>query len=123
MIFPCPKPLPQAPEKKERARPQRDRALEAWALAVKARSGHSCEMAGVQHRCSAILEAHHIFFRSTHPKLRLDPENGLALCHVAHDLVHRARWFRPHFRAWFDAHFPGRRERLQAKAIAQRALP
>jgi hypothetical protein len=118
-----PKPLPQEPKKKglrptDRAE-SKDRALEAWKREVKARAGNVCEMAGLHHRCASLLDAHHILSRGAHPRLALDLENGVALCRNAHDLVHRSRWFKPYFKAWVDEKFPGRRERLLAKAASR----
>lgn len=125
MLHPCPKPLPAEPKRKGGRRTERawvkDLALDAWKLAVKATAG-GCEMAGLHHRCAGPLHAHHVLTRGARPLLTLDLENGVALCGRAHDLVHRARWFRPHFWAWFFERYPGRREALLAKAAKEGRL-
>ena len=38
--------------------------------------------------CGGPLDCHHIAQRSTHPHLRLDPENFLMICRRHHDAVH-----------------------------------
>lgn len=127
MIYPCPKPLPRQPEKKEpapktAAAKAYDRAMDAWTAEVKARAGTVCEMAGVQHRCWGFLDAHHVIGKGARPRLALDLENGVSLCRGAHDGVHRTRWFKAVFWTWFNTKYPGRRERLMAKAIRERRL-
>jgi len=123
-IYPQPKPLPKGPEPKERktARQKADPVLDAWKVHIKSRVGHVCEMAGLQHRCWGDLDAHHVIGKGSHPRMKVDQENGVALCRGAHDLFHKTRWFKPHFWAWFSEKYPGRRERLEKKAIRERRI-
>jgi hypothetical protein len=118
VIFPQPKPLPDVPEPKERrtARPKPDALLEAWKVRVKSWAGNVCEMAALHHKCWGELDAHHVISKGSHPRMKVDEENGVALCRGAHDLVHKARWFKPHFWAWFNEKYPGRKARLEKKA-------
>lgn len=117
-LYPCPKPLPKEPEPKawKSARPKTDPVLEAWKLHIKHLAGEVCEMAGLHHTCRGELDAHHILSRGAHPALKVEVSNGVALCRVAHDLAHRARWFKPRFHAWLDEKYPGRRARLAERA-------
>lgn len=114
-----PKPLPDVPEPKERisSRPKADPMLDAWKAHVKSLAGEVCEMAGLHHTCRGPLDAHHLVGKGAHPRMRIDPENGIALCRVAHDLVHRARWFKPRYTAWFNEKYPGRKARLEVRAM------
>ena len=126
MTLAFPKPLPAAPKKKGGPRTERgqakDAAMDAWKAEIKARAGSVCEMAGIYHTCRSPLDAHHVMGKGAHPRLALDLENGVALCRCAHDLVHRSRWFKPHFWAFFDGKYPGRREQLQQKVIKEARL-
>jgi hypothetical protein len=117
-LYPCPKPMPAEPEPKAQktTRQKTDPAIEAWKADVKSRAGIVCEMAGLQHKCWGGSDVHHVIGKGAHPRLRVDPDNGCVLCRGAHDLVHRKRWFKPYFWAWFMAKYPGRRGRLEAKA-------
>lgn len=123
-LFPCPKPLPQVPEPKEQKskRPKLDPVLEAWKVHIKSKAGDACEMKGLHHKCWGDLDAHHVIGKGAHPRMVTDPENGVALCRAAHDLVHKTRWFKPHFNVWFDEKYPGRRARLDAKAAREGRL-
>lgn len=116
VIYPQPKPLPEPPEEPTRPARKHDAELEAWAKAVKERAGWQCEMKGIIHACNGPLDAAHVLGRGAYPSLRLDPENGVALCRLAHDRYDRTRWFKPWFRRWFDTTYPGRRARLKEKA-------
>jgi hypothetical protein len=116
---PQPKPLPQAPEKKEPIRLQRDRALEAWSKAVRLLAGDECEIGdratgGIQ--CRGPVDAAHVMGRGRAPHMRLVLENGVALCRAHHDALDRTRWFRPHFWAWFNNKYPGRKAQLEERA-------
>jgi hypothetical protein len=126
MSLAFPKPLPREPKKKGGRRTERAQEKNvgdaAWKLTVKVRAGMLCEMAGKHHRCWGPLDAHHVIGKGAHPRLRLDLENGVALCRDVHSRVHRSRWFRPFFWAWFDSTFPGRRERLLQKAAREGRL-
>jgi hypothetical protein len=117
-LYPQPKPLPAVPEKKERksSRPKADPMLEAWKAHIKSLAGDVCEMAGLYHDCRGPLDAHHVIGRGAHPHMTLDRDNGVALCREAHDLVHRARWFKPRWWGWFNEKFPGRKALLEERA-------
>lgn len=123
-FHPQPKSLPKAPAKKEPVRVRRDRAMELWALQVKLRGGHVCEMRDTETEveCWGPVDAAHVIGRGRCPRLRLDPENGVALCRSHHDAYDKTRWFRPHFNAWFDSKYPGRRASLQAKSAREARL-
>lgn len=113
-----PKPLPSAPEPKGRKslRPKADPVLDAWKVHIKARAAFVCEMRGLQHVCRGELDAHHVLTRGAHPRLTTDPDNGAALCRVAHDLFHRTHWFKPHFWSWFNEKYPGRKAELERRS-------
>ena len=123
-LYPCPKPIPDVPEPKLRRPTERSkanmRARAEWAAKVKARAGDRCQLFGQFDErtlgCSGPIDAAHVIGRGRRPRLVLDLENGIALCRRHHDLLDRTRWFKPHFRAWFDVVFPGRMERLARKA-------
>lgn len=117
-FYPQPKPLPKEPEPKawKSTRPKTDPVLEAWKLHIKHLAGEVCEMAGLHHTCRGELDAHHVLGKGAYPHLIVDRDNGVALCRVAHDLVHRARWFKPYWSAWFNEKFPGRKARLEERA-------
>lgn len=76
------------------------------------RAGHRCECCGTFSDRVA-LDAHHVIGKKAHPRLRLDPENGIALTRCCHEAAHRKR---EAFRAWFAAKWPARWARLEAKA-------
>jgi hypothetical protein len=121
---PCPKPLPQVPEPKvqKTARPKVDPVLEAWKVHIKSKAGDVCEMKGLHHKCWGELDAPHVIGKGAHPRLKVDPENGVALCRTAHNGVHRSRWFKVLFGVWFNEKYPGRRERLEKKAQREARL-
>ena len=56
------------------------KALKEWAKAVKARANFKCEFCGRHHK---YLNAHHIIGKRYKP-LRLDLDNGMALCPKCH---------------------------------------
>lgn len=127
MTLAFPKPLPKEPEPKVAKKSERTKrheaALAAWGQGVKARAGGICEMAQEPgHVCHGPVDPAHVIGRGRCPRLALDPENGVALCRKYHDLFDRTRWFRPHFWAFFDAKYPGRRARLFAKAAREGRL-
>ena len=56
-----------------------------WRAAVLLRDRHVCIMRGwTGHRCFGDLEAHHIYCKQTHPKLRHVLANGVTLCWTGH---------------------------------------
>lgn len=55
--------------------------INKWASAVKAMCGHRCMMCDAEER----LDAHHIVPKSICQELRLDLNNGIALCERCHD--------------------------------------
>lgn len=66
-----------------------------WRRTVFIRANHKCEECGKKQgeRCSCCgmkfhLYAHHIKPWASHPELRFDPDNGIALCSVCHDKSH-----------------------------------
>lgn len=120
-IYPQPKPMPEPKEQKRSSlpRPEPDRELERLSRETKLRAGGVCEIQGLHHECSPILDAAHIFSRGSCPRLRLDPDNLVAMCRNAHNLYDRTRWFKPHFKRWLNAKFPGRYEALRQKAIRE----
>ena len=55
-----------------------------WVKEVKTRDGEKCVLCGAgQH-----LEAHHVFSFKNCVSLRLDPDNGITLCHWCHKKYH-----------------------------------
>ncbi len=59
-----------------------DPQYKQWHKAVKNRDGWKCKISNSD--CSGRLEAHHILPWSSHPKLRYEVNNGIALCHFHH---------------------------------------
>lgn len=57
-----------------------------WAMAVKDRVGHVCEL-GYCGRDRA-TDAHHVRGKKAHPELRYHPSNGVALCRSCHMWAH-----------------------------------
>lgn len=58
--------------------------LTLWSRFVRARDAHRCVMCGSNKR----LEAHHIWRKTTYPKGRLEPGNGITLCCECHAEPH-----------------------------------
>ena len=52
-----------------------------WANAIRKLCGNQCLRCGTDR----FVEAHHIAPKSTHPELRFDLQNGIALCSTCHD--------------------------------------
>lgn len=59
-----------------------DPRYKEWHKAVKNRDGWKCKISNGD--CSGRLEAHHILPWSSHPELRYEVNNGIALCHFHH---------------------------------------
>lgn len=66
------------------SRRRRNHNQSAWVSAILKRSGGECEKCGARGH----LHAHHIKPVETHPELRLDRGNGIALCHLCHWEIH-----------------------------------
>jgi hypothetical protein len=87
-----------------------------WAQAVKSGGGGFCEYGDCYSRA---IDAHHVFGRGAHPRLRLDSDNGIGLCRPHHNAWHRKP---TQFRAWFATFYPQTWERLQVKAQRESRL-
>lgn len=59
-----------------------DPRYKEWHKAIKNRDGWKCKISNGD--CSGRLEAHHILPWSSHPELRYEVNNGIALCHFHH---------------------------------------
>lgn len=78
-------------------RRRRDRE---WADVVKSRAEGRCECPCRQ---PGTLDAHHVFGKKAHPKLRHELDNGIALLRPCHRWAHRQRDL---FRQWFRERRP-----------------
>jgi hypothetical protein len=107
-------------------------ALAAWAVAVKERAEMRCELrttAGaicegqlaLLPPCGGRLESHHHYRKGPHPRLELDPDNGIALCKTHHDWTDtpEGRLFMP---LWLESKDPERWRRLTEKAQRESRL-
>lgn len=63
-------------------------AIARWSIKVKKQFGIKCVICGNKH-----TQSHHIFERSKYPKLSLNINNGIPLCHQHHYEVHGRRLF------------------------------
>jgi len=80
-----------------------------WSKAVRERDGHTCQ------RCSRPAgESAHIIRRG-YKATRLNPDNGLALCHACADYLtrHPNEW-----REWLEKYMPGLAAEMAALAGA-----
>lgn len=59
--------------------------LRGWSIQVRERDNNKCTVCGV----SENLHAHHIKYKSQHPELALDLDNGITLCESHHREIHR----------------------------------
>jgi len=59
-------------------------ALMAWKKLVKEQQYEECAVCGINNN----IAIHHIFYKSKYPKLSLNPNNGIPLCHQHHMEVH-----------------------------------
>lgn len=59
----------------------------AWSKTVKEQANYTCDTCEV--RGSVVLNSHHLHSWITHPKLRLEPTNGVCLCLKCHKQFHR----------------------------------
>lgn len=85
-----------------------------WSASVRAAHNHECWAC-----TSPGLDAHHIFGKKAHPRLRYDIENGVALCRTHHQRWHATPvWWRK----LFSRVFPLRWDRLQKKARRESRL-
>ena len=57
-----------------------------WARTVMERDNHTCRQCG---RGGENLCAHHIVAKAQGLKFRWDIDNGITVCHVCHDRIHR----------------------------------
>jgi len=60
-----------------------------WREAVMLRAMSWCEQPDCMNRATA---AHHIQTRGSRPDLRLETDNGMALCAKCHDNAHGIKW-------------------------------
>ena len=75
------------------------KSLASWSKAVKEMSGYKCTMCGVSYNgdIQTRIESHHIEIRSLHPDLALDLNNGIALCHRCHRIIHGDNYTARHY--------------------------
>ena len=59
-------------------------ALQSWTKIVKKQQGGQCVVCGSKNK----LNIHHILHKSKHPRLSLNPNNGVPLCIIHHQEVH-----------------------------------
>lgn len=81
-----------------------------WRNWVRERADGRCERTGFKG-----TDAHHVWPKKSHPKLRHEPSNGIYLWHEEHESAHRDM---KTFRRWFAARFPLRWEMLEAARLA-----
>lgn len=81
----------------------------AWRLAVRLRAEGMCERTWGRG-----TDAHHIWPKGAHPKLRHVLDNGVLLTHAEHDEAHRGM---SAFRGWFSVYFRERWARLEAARL------
>lgn len=105
-----------------------------WARKVKYRDGEECQLRGnglpmppdeefpngriTVLACMGGLDAHHVYRKGNHPRLRHDVSNGLALCRRHHQYAHTAegivfvqRWlYSVHFQRWWALGEKAKRE-------------
>jgi 5-methylcytosine-specific restriction endonuclease McrA len=62
--------------------------VKKWRMKVFVRDGFACQNCGV---VGIFLNAHHIKWWSTHPKLRFVVSNGITLCRDCHRLCHKKK--------------------------------
>ncbi len=60
----------------------RKKCEDLWRKIVIKKAGYKCEYPACNN--SERLNAHHIYTKGGHEKLRFDPENGMALCYYHH---------------------------------------
>lgn len=60
-------------------------ALQSWSKTIRKINGNYCAICGSTHK----LNSHHIFYKSQHPELSLNINNGIPLCKEHHLEVHR----------------------------------
>lgn len=58
-----------------------------WSKVVKTLAAHECQLWNCRRRCGGIMNAHHIFSR-TSMATRWDLENGVCICHGHHRWIH-----------------------------------
>lgn len=61
-------------------------ALKQWALKIKERDEHTCQLCKDTNR--DVIEAHHMKSRTKFPELQFDFNNGISLCLKCHALQH-----------------------------------
>lgn len=81
-----------------------------WANWVRQRAEYLCELTGMMG-----TDAHHVWPKGAHPKLRNEIDNGVFLTHEEHMIAHKNMRA---FRKWFSAKFPARWARLEAARLA-----
>lgn len=93
---------------------QVSKADSEWSAMVRERAGGHCERTG-----RAGTDAHHVFTKGAHPRLRYDLDNGILLTRAEHRRAHRSM---KAFRAWFAKVFPETWARLEEKAKREARL-
>lgn len=89
-------------------RPRVVTADSRWSAAVMKRDRRTCQLCG---RLST--DAHHVYGKKAHPKLRHVLDNGIALCRLNHDMWHSLP---DSHKTWFSNTYPARWRRL-GKAV------